>query len=749
MGISLVEHMNPQQREAVLHTDGPLLVMAGAGSGKTRVLTHRIAYLIQEKGVNPWNILAITFTNKAAREMKIRLEQLLGHEGEGAWVSTFHSMCVRILRRDIKALGYDSNFTIVDPGEATTLMKRILKELNIDAEKITPRAVLSAISNAKNALITVDEFEAQAQNHYFYEQVTKCYRRYQEALHDNQSVDFDDLIMLTLELFEKHPDILEKYQRQFQYIHVDEYQDTNHVQYRLVNLLAKRFHNLCVVGDADQSIYGWRGADINNILDFKKDYPDATEIMLEQNYRSTGVILDAANQVIKNNYQKGDTLKQLWTEKEDGEKISYYHAQNAIDEAMYTIREIENQTQYKGRRYDDIAILYRTNSQSRLIEEQLMKANIPYTIIGGNKFYDRKEIKDVIAYLNILANPRDSLSFERVINEPKRGVGATSLAKLREFADHFGFSMLEASEQIALSPISGKAANSLYNFSQMIASVREDMENMTVTETVTTILERSGYLDALRQQNTAEANNRLDNIDEFINSTQSFDERVKAGKVERGENQSLLSAYLNDLSLISDIEGDDETLEQVTLMTLHAAKGLEFPVVFIIGMEEHLFPSSRSQDSEEELAEERRLAYVGITRAEEKLYLVNAAQRMMYGHTKYNMPSRFISEISSDLLIDENGNSIVTYQSKPKPKSPYSHAGYKQPLNKVVDRRSQTTGAENESFELGEHVLHKKWGDGVIMNMEGEGDQLELDVFFSSIGEKRRLLAKYAPITKQ
>ena len=742
---SLIEHMNKEQKAAVLHTEGPLLVMAGAGSGKTRVLTHRIAYLIQEKGINPWNILAITFTNKAAREMQERLQYLLGEESSGLWVSTFHSMCVRILRRDIQAIGYDTNFTIIDPAEANTLMKRLLKELNIDAEKYQPRAILNAISNAKNSLLTPKAFLSQAGDHPYYQKVGLCYEKYQEALLENQSVDFDDLIMLTLELFEAHPDILEKYQHQFQYIHVDEYQDTNHAQYRLVNLLAKRFHNLCVVGDADQSIYGWRGADINNILDFKKDYPEATEIMLEQNYRSTKNILQAANQVIKNNYSQNDKIKELWTQKEAGDKITYYQAQNANDEALYTIREIEDQAQFKGKKYSDVAILYRTNSQSRLIEEALMKASIPYNMIGGNKFYDRKEIKDIVAYLNILANPRDSLSFERIINEPKRGIGATSIEKLREFATTFNYSMIEASHEAMMSGVRGKAVGALQQFATMIETLRTEMDSMTVTEVTEAILERSGYRQALVDARTMEAATRLENIDEFLNSTQSFDERVKDGKVVLEDGQSMLSAYLNDLSLISDIEGDTKEEDKVTLMTLHAAKGLEFPVVFIVGVEEGIFPSGRTLNDDKELEEERRLAYVGITRAEEKLYLTSAKQRMMYGKTQYNDPSRFITEINHD-LIETNQAVPETYQ--PKQKSPYSHAGYRQPLQKVVERKKET-GASKEDYALGEHVLHKKWGDGVIMNMEGAGDELELDVFFSSLGEKRRLLAKYAPITKK
>lgn len=752
MTTSLVDHMNPQQKAAVLHTEGPLLVMAGAGSGKTRVLTHRIAYLIKEKEVNPWNILAITFTNKAAKEMKNRLEDLLGNEAEGLWVSTFHSMCVRILRRDIEALGYHSNFTIIDPSEANTLMKRILKELNIDSEKFQPRAILNTISNAKNNLMTPEMFEAEAGENFYYKKVSDCYKKYQEALHENQSVDFDDLIMLTLELFEKHEDILEYYQRKFQYIHVDEYQDTNHAQYKLVNLLAKRFHNLCVVGDADQSIYGWRGADINNILDFKKDYPDATEIMLEQNYRSTSTILSAANQVIENNYGANDKVKRLWTEKESGELITYYRAENGNTEAIYVIKEIEEQTQFKGHKYKDIAILYRTNSQSRVIEENLMKANIPYTMIGGNKFYDRKEIKDVIAYLNVLANPNDSLSFERIINEPKRGIGAKTIEHLYQYATTFGYSLLEACEDLTLSSIKGKAATALENFAHMIKDIQSQMEHLTITEITQLVLEKSGYTDALRSQQNNEAYTRLENIDEFLNSTQTFDERVKEGKVEREENQSLLSAYLNDLSLVSDIEGDESEEDKVTLMTLHAAKGLEFPVVFIIGVEEGIFPSSRTIEDDKELEEERRLAYVGITRAEEKLYLTNAKQRMMYGRTQYNGASRFIDEIDSSLLQQEGeqgyGASFVASQPKKAQKSPYSHRGYRQPLQRVVDHKKET-GADKENFSLGEHVLHKKWGEGVVMNIEGEGDQMELDVFFSSLGEKRRLLAKYAPITKK
>lgn len=644
----LLNGMNPRQKEAVLHTDGPLLLMAGAGSGKTRVLTHRIAYLIEEKEVNPWNILAITFTNKAAKEMKERVNAILASGGEDVWVSTFHSMCVRILRRDVDFIGYNRNFTIIDSSEQLTLMKRILKELNIDPKKYDPRSILGTISQAKNSLQTPQDF-AKMQGSYYEEIVAKCYAAYQKELQYNQCMDFDDLIMNTIRLFEEHPDSLTYYQNKFHYIHVDEYQDTNHAQYTLVNLLAGRFRNLCVVGDADQSIYGWRGADMQNILDFEKDYPDAAVILLEQNYRSTKNILSAANQVIENNSNRKP--KNLWTENKEGNKITYYRADNERDETRFIVDRMQEEIRSNHRNYGDFAILYRTNAQSRVMEETLLKANIPYKMVGGHKFYDRKEIKDILAYLNVLANPQDSISFERIVNSPKRGIGPGSIEKLRSFASLHEWPLLEAAQNVELANIGGKAGQQLGSFGEMIQEVTQMIPYLTVTELTKEVLDRSGYLEDLKIQNTLEAQARIENLEEFLTVTQEFDKQFEQQNEEDADApEEKLTVFLNDLALVSDIDNLEEDASQVTLMTLHAAKGLEFPVVFLIGLEEGVFPLSRALMEESELEEERRLAYVGITRAEEALYLTNAFSRTLYGRTQYNRPSRFVEEIDQELL---------------------------------------------------------------------------------------------------
>lgn len=583
----LLNGMNPRQKEAVLHTDGPLLLMAGAGSGKTRVLTHRIAYLIEEKEVNPWNILAITFTNKAAKEMKERVNAILASGGEDVWVSTFHSMCVRILRRDVDFIGYNRNFTIIDSSEQLTLMKRILKELNIDPKKYDPRSILGTISQAKNSLQTPQDF-AKMQGSYYEEIAAKCYAAYQKELQYNQCMDFDDLIMNTIRLFEEHPDSLTYYQNKFHYIHVDEYQDTNHAQYTLVNLLAGRFRNLCVVGDADQSIYGWRGADMQNILDFEKDYPDAAVILLEQNYRSTKNILSAANQVIENNSNRKP--KNLWTENKEGNKITYYRADNERDETRFIVDRMQEEIRSNHRNYGDFAILYRTNAQSRVMEETLLKANIPYKMVGGHKFYDRKEIKDILAYLNVLANPQDSISFERIVNSPKRGIGPGSIEKLRSFASLHEWPLLEAAQNVDLANIGGKAGQQLGAFGEMIQEVTQMIPYLTVTELTKEVLDRSGYLEDLKIQNTLEAQARIENLEEFLTVTQEFDKQFEQQNEEDADApEEKLTVFLNDLALVSDIDNLEEDASQVTLMTLHAAKGLEFPVVFLIGLEEGFF----------------------------------------------------------------------------------------------------------------------------------------------------------------
>ena len=735
--------MNPRQKEAVMHTEGPLLLMAGAGSGKTRVLTHRIAYLIEEKNVNPWNILAITFTNKAAREMKERVNQLLGSGGEDVWVSTFHSMCVRILRRDVDQIGYSRNFTIIDTSEQNTLMKRVLKELNIDPKKYDPRSILGAISNAKNELLTPADYENQ-QGNLFEQIVGRCYALYQKELRNNQCMDFDDLIMNTIRLFKENEDALQFYQRKFHYIHVDEYQDTNHAQYTLVNLLADRFKNLCVVGDADQSIYGWRGANMQNILDFEKDYPDAAVILLEQNYRSTQTILNAANQVIKNNRNRPD--KNLWTENRAGEKITYYRGDSERDEARFIVSEMQKQIADKGRKFGDFAVLYRTNAQSRVIEEMLLKANVPYTMVGGRKFYDRKEIRDILAYLSAIANPSDSLSLERIINVPKRGIGATSVEKLREFASLHEWSLLEAAMNVDLANISGKAGKELGSFGMMMDQFAQMIPYLSVTELTKEILDKTGYKQDLINQNNLESQSRLENLEEFLTVTQEFDKRFEAQNEDDADApEEKLTVFLNDLALLSDVDSYEEESSQVTLMTLHAAKGLEFPVVFLIGLEENIFPLSRALMEESELEEERRLAYVGITRAEEELFLTNAFSRTLYGRTQYNRPSRFVEEIEQDLLQSlgertQPKGAAASFQ--PKVFKPT----YTQPRQSTVSSRQTTTAAGNQ-WQVGEKVNHKKWGVGTIVRTTGAAQDLELDVAFPQQGVKR-LLAAFAPIEK-
>lgn len=737
----LLNGMNPRQKEAVLHTDGPLLLMAGAGSGKTRVLTHRIAYLIEEKEVNPWNILAITFTNKAAKEMKERVNAILASGGEDVWVSTFHSMCVRILRRDVDFIGYNRNFTIIDSSEQLTLMKRILKELNIDPKKYDPRSILGTISQAKNSLQTPQDF-AKMQGSYYEEIAAKCYAAYQKELQYNQCMDFDDLIMNTIRLFEEHPDSLTYYQNKFHYIHVDEYQDTNHAQYTLVNLLAGRFRNLCVVGDADQSIYGWRGADMQNILDFEKDYPDAAVILLEQNYRSTKNILSAANQVIENNSNRKP--KNLWTENKEGNKITYYRADNERDETRFIVDRMQEEIRSNHRNYGDFAILYRTNAQSRVMEETLLKANIPYKMVGGHKFYDRKEIKDILAYLNVLVNPQDSISFERIVSSPKRGIGPGSIEKLRSFASLHEWPLLEAAQNVDLANIGGKAGQQLGAFGEMIQEVTQMIPYLTVTELTKEVLDRSGYLEDLKIQNTLEAQARIENLEEFLTVTQEFDKQFEQQNEEDADApEEKLTVFLNDLALVSDIDNLEEDASQVTLMTLHAAKGLEFPVVFLIGLEEGVFPLSRALMEESELEEERRLAYVGITRAEEALYLTNAFSRTLYGRTQYNRPSRFVEEIDQELLEIEGMRPTPKKTPVFAKKTAYS---YKQPETAVVPSKS-ATGGENNSWKPGDKVKHKKWGLGTVVRVSGTSKDLELDVAFPSQGVKR-LLAAFAPIEK-
>lgn len=756
----LLNGMNDRQAEAVQTTEGPLLIMAGAGSGKTRVLTHRIAYLIDEKMVNPWNILAITFTNKAAREMKERAAAL-NPATQDCLIATFHSMCVRILRREADHIGYNRNFTIVDPGEQRTLMKRILKNLNLDPKKWNERAILGTISNAKNDLIDEVAYANMAGDMYT-EIVAKCYTAYQKELRQSEAMDFDDLIMLTLRLFDQNPDVLTYYQQRYQYIHVDEYQDTNHAQYQLVKLLASRFKNICVVGDADQSIYGWRGADMQNILDFEKDYPEAKVVLLEENYRSTKTILQAANEVIRNNRNRRP--KNLWTQNEDGEEIVYYRANDEQDEALFVARTID-QLSREGYNHKDFAVLYRTNAQSRTVEEALLKANIPYTMVGGTKFYSRKEIRDVISYLNLIANPSDNISYERVVNEPKRGVGPGTVDKIRDFAASQEISLLEASANIMLSPVKGKAAQAVYEFANLILDLRDRLDDYSVTELVELVLKKTGYSAALAAQATLESQARIENIEEFLSVTKSFDENPDNPADETGLDK--LSRFLNDLALIADTDDGEQESSEVTLMTLHAAKGLEFPVVFLVGMEENVFPLSRASEDEDELEEERRLAYVGITRAEKILYLTNANSRLLYGRTNYNQPTRFLREISSDLLNYQglarpaNSSFKVSYTN-----SDTSKFGQGMSLAQALQERKRQAapssistgslpfGKSNQpsktdvAWAIGDIAHHKKWGDGTVLAVSGSGNSQELKINFPEVGLKK-VLASIAPIEKK
>lgn len=752
MTSQLLQGMNDKQAEAVLTTEGPLLVMAGAGSGKTRVLTHRVACLIEEQGVNPWNILAITFTNKAAREMQERVGKLLGESARDIWVSTFHALCVRILRRDIDKLGYNRAFTIADTSEQRTLMKRICSELNVDTKKYDPRAILSAISNAKNAMQTATDYAAlnSHANNPLNQIVAKAYVLYQKELEDSQALDFDDLIMKTIELFEKDPETLEYYQNKFHYIHVDEYQDTNDAQYQLVTLLAAKYKNLCVVGDADQSIYGWRGANMNNILNFERDYPEAHTVMLEQNYRSTQTILKAANEVIANNLVRKE--KNLWTENGTGDKISYYRAQNEHDESQFVVSKIQAEISEHGYHYNDFAVLYRTNAQSRMIEETFMKSTVPYTMVGGHKFYDRKEIRDILAYLTLIVNPRDAMSFERVVNTPKRGIGPGSVDKLRQFANENGWSLLEAAQNVTLAnAISARIRAKIEDFGRLMADLTKEADYLTITELTDEILTKSGYLQMLKAENDLQAQTRQENLEEFKSVTQEYDQ--KHGEDE-GDNRQKLMNFLSDLALVSDQDDVDEEAPKVTLMTLHAAKGLEFPVIFLVGMEEGIFPLYRSLSNEKELEEERRLAYVGITRAKRKLYLTNAYSRMLYGRVQRNQPSQFVEEINDDLIKFENADSSSKAKSM---NTPFAKAAAQATtftaqrrahgLKHSAKQESTGTGADKKAWKVGDKVQHKKWGQGMVVSVNGSGNDMELDIAFPNEGVKR-LLAQFAPITK-
>lgn len=762
METNLLQGMNPQQAQAVTTTEGPLLIMAGAGSGKTRVLTHRVAYLIQEKHVAPWNILAITFTNKAAREMQERIAALVGGaDASRIWASTFHAMAVRILRRDIDKIGYKRDFTIIDASAQKSLVKRILKSQNVDIEKFDPRSVLGAISNAKNALETPRDYQQHAEG-VFEKIVAEAYEAYQNQLRLSQSVDFDDLIMLTIQLFETDDDVLKYYQDKFQYIHVDEYQDTNDAQYRLIQMLAAQWKNLAVVGDSDQSIYGWRGANLEIILNFEQDYPGAQRVMLEQNYRSTQNILNAANDVIAHN--DGRIAKNLWTDNGSGDLITYHQANSDRDEAVYLVSEITKAVKAGSRNYQDFAVLYRTNAQSRGIEEAFVKANISYTMVGGSKFYERKEIRDILAYLSLVTNPADDESFLRVVNEPKRGLGDTSILKLQVFASEQGWPLLQAAANADLiNNLQSRAKNQLATFAAMMNKfVQATQDEMNLTELTQMILEDSGYLSALKAQPTPENTGRIENLEEFLTVTEQFDKNYQPTE----ESISKYVDFMGELALVSDIDSVNEDDNNVTLMTLHAAKGLEFPVVFLVGMEESIFPSYRAIMDPKQMEEERRLAYVGITRAKEKLYLTNAYSRMLYGKMNNNLPSRFIDEISDQYLERdatgqlnhfENLEASLPFARRQTPAQGTTFNGRTRPNGNQAPKKTssvqvhqapQKTASEAVSWTVGDHVNHRKWGVGTVVKVQGSGNDMELDIAFENMGIKR-LLAAFAPINKQ
>lgn len=742
---SILTGLNPQQKKAVKITEGPLLVVAGAGSGKTSVLTRRIAYLVDEKGVLPWNILAITFTNKAASEMREREQKLLGPKANDIWMSTFHALCVRILRRDADKIGYGSNFSIADSSEQLTLVKHIEKEQNLNPKTYEPRRILSAISNAKNDLLTPAAFTASSSTPF--EKVSaQVYQEYQRRLKNDQIMDFDDLIMQTLVLFKTDPEVLHYYQNKFRYLLVDEYQDTNQAQYELCHELAAQYKNICVVGDADQSIYGWRGANMENIMNFENDYQDAgvQTVKLEQNYRSTGHILSAANAVIENNHHR--KAKKLWTDQGDGEKVTYYRAQSGDDEAHFIISKIQEEVNDHGRSYHDFAVLYRTNAQSRTVEEAFVKSNVPYQIVGGHKFYDRKEIMDIMAYLKLVANPSDSMSFNRIINTPKRGIGNVSVEKFTTFARDNDLSLLKAFNHLTMTGLTARASNKLSDFGVKLRDAITYAKDHSVTGLTEKILQDFGYTDALKAEKTIEAETRLENLDEFLSVTKRFDDQYEP----EDDDTNALSDFLAEVSLLSDQDDLANNDDQVALMTLHAAKGLEFPVVFLVGMEDGLFPLSRALLEEDQLEEERRLAYVGITRAKHKLYLTNAYSRMMYGRMQNNQPSRFLDEIDSADLEMENsvpegvGNS--SFQVQTAPFANVDERARAQVYTPKV-KPSGAIGAEKKGWHVGDQVEHKAWGRGVVAKVNGTGEDMELDIAFPNIGIKR-LLAAFAPIKR-
>ena len=767
--MSIYDKLNEPQREAVYHTDGPLLILAGAGSGKTRVLTHRIAYLIGERGVNPWNILAITFTNKAAEEMRQRVDNLVGFGAESVWVSTFHSACVRILRRFIDRLGYENHFTIYDTDDQKTLIKEVCRKVDVDTKVFKERSLLSAISSAKNEMILPDEFELNAGGDFAKMKIAKVYREYEAQMRANNALDFDDLLVKTVQLLQTQPDVLESYQERFRYIMVDEYQDTNTVQFQLVSLLAGKYKNLCVVGDDDQSIYKFRGANIRNILDFEHEFPDAKVIKLEQNYRSTGNILNAANSVIANN--RGRKEKSLWTENGEGELIRLRQFDTAFDEADFIGEDIKSAVR-QGGSYNDSAVLYRTNAQSRLLEEKFIAMNIPYKIVGGVNFYARREIKDLLAYLKTIDNGRDDVAVRRIINVPKRGIGLTTINRIQESATERGIDFYEALLAPGLIAGVGRSATKLDSFAALIEYFKTLAEEMNITDLLQEVIEKTGYIESLENEDKEEAKTRKENIDELISKAATYEESC-----QDKDEKATLSGFLEEVALVADIDSLDEDQEYVVLMTLHSAKGLEFPRVYLAGMEDGLFPGYMSINAgdREELEEERRLCYVGITRAEQELTLTSARRRMVHGETQYNPMSRFVKEIPRELL--DTGNKKFTQETEmPAQQNTYARAreafraqafagalggmtpaknqGMGKPLTgsqalASLQKGSQLAAGGNGplGYEVGDRVRHVKFGEGTVTDIKEGGRDHEVTIEFDSVGT-RRMFAKFAKLVK-
>lgn len=767
--MSIYDKLNEPQREAVYHTDGPLLILAGAGSGKTRVLTHRIAYLIGERDVNPWNILAITFTNKAAEEMRQRVDKLVGFGAESVWVSTFHSACVRILRRFIDRLGYENHFTIYDTDDQKTLIKEVCRKVDVDTKVFKERSLLSAISSAKNEMILPDEFELNAGGDFAKMKIAKVYREYEAQMRANNALDFDDLLVKTVQLLQTQPDVLESYQERFRYIMVDEYQDTNTVQFQLVSLLAGKYKNLCVVGDDDQSIYKFRGANIRNILDFEHEFPDAKVIKLEQNYRSTGNILNAANSVIANN--RGRKEKSLWTENGEGELIRLRQFDTAFDEADFIGEDIKSAVR-QGGSYNDSAVLYRTNAQSRLLEEKFIAMNIPYKIVGGVNFYARREIKDLLAYLKTIDNGRDDVAVRRIINVPKRGIGLTTINRIQESATERGIGFYEALLAPGLIAGVGRSATKLDSFAALIEYFKTLAEEMNITDLLQEVIEKTGYIESLENEDKEEAKTRKENIDELISKAATYEESC-----QDKDEKATLSGFLEEVALVADIDSLDEDQEYVVLMTLHSAKGLEFPRVYLAGMEDGLFPGYMSINAgdREELEEERRLCYVGITRAEQELTLTSARRRMVHGETQYNPMSRFVKEIPRELL--DTGNKKFTQETEmPAQQNTYARAreafraqafagalggmtpvknqGVGKPLTgsqalASLQKGSQLAAGGNGplGYEVGDRVRHVKFGEGTVTDIKEGGRDHEVTIEFDSVGT-RKMFAKFAKLVK-